>query len=77
KNTAGKEVVRIEELMVRADFMNLFRKKYVISSLHLERPYMYVEVDKKGRLISPLPSDEKPQPEKEAQKGPVTFEKIV
>ncbi len=78
KNKAGKEVIRIEELMVRADFMNLFREKYVISSLRLEKPYMYVEVDNKGSLVNPtFPPDEKKYIKKETQKAPVKFEKIV
>ncbi|MBP1747496.1 MAG: hypothetical protein H6Q52_35 [Deltaproteobacteria bacterium] len=78
KNKAGKDVIRVEELMVRAAFMNLFREKYIISSLRLEKPYMYVEVDNKGRLVDPaFPPDEKQHPKREAPKTPVTFEKIV
>ena len=70
KNKVGKEVIRIEELMVRADFMNIFREKYVISSLHLEKPYMYVEVDNKGRLVNPtFPPNEKKYIKKETQSG--------
>lgn len=77
KNKAGKQVIQVGELMVRADFMNIFREKYVISSLKLEKPYIYVEVDNKGNLVNPtFPGDEKKTPQKEAPGGPVTFEKI-
>ncbi len=77
KNKTGKEVIHVGELMVRGDFMNIFREKYIISSLKLEKPYMYVEVDNKGNLISPaFPGDEKKPSRKEAPVGPVTFEKI-
>jgi hypothetical protein len=77
KDATGKQVIHVEELMVRADFMNIFREKYVISSVKLEKPYMYVEVDKKGDLVSPaLPGIEKQRLKKEPQRGPVTFEKI-
>lgn len=77
KDRAGKRVVHVEELMVRADFMNFFREKYTISSLRLEKPYIYVEVDNKGRLASPsFSDDERELVKKEAQRGPVTFEKI-
>ena len=87
KDGAGRQVVRVEELMVRADFMNIFREKYIISSLRLEKPYIYVEVDNKGRLVSPAfpggdkkPSEKRPDKkpaEKEKPKGPVIFEEIV
>lgn len=78
KNNAGKEVIRIEELMVRAEFMNLFREKYVISSLRLQKPYMYVEVDHKGNLVNPVFSPgEKKYITKGTERGPVKFEKIV
>lgn len=78
KDTAGKEIIRVEELTVRADFMNFFRDKHIISSLHLEKPYIYVEVDKKGHLASPvLTPQEKELIRKETEKAPVKFEKIV
>lgn len=78
KGKAGREVIRVGAVLVRADFMNLFRKKYNISSLHLEDPYIYVEVDKKGRIVNPgLTLDEKQQVKKEAEKTPVSFEKIT
>jgi hypothetical protein len=78
KNSAGKEVITVEELMVHADFMNLFReKKYVISSLHLEKPYIYVEVDNQGRLVNPsFPAGEKERGKREQPALPVEFKKI-
>jgi hypothetical protein len=54
KNSAGKEVIRVEGLRVRADFMGLLRKKYIISSVFVEKPYIYAEVDNKGHLVSPV-----------------------
>lgn len=54
KDKAGKEVIKVERLVVRADFMGLLRKKYIISSVLVEKPYMYVEVDKGGGLVSPV-----------------------
>ena len=60
KNRAGKEVIKVEGLVVKANFMGLLRKQHVISSVVVEKPYMYVEVDDKGRLVSPVfPSGEK------------------
>ena len=78
KDRAGKPVIHVEELTVRADFMNIFKEKYIISSLRLEKPYIYVEVDNKGRLASPVfPDKEKKLLEKEGQKGAVSFEEVI
>ncbi len=88
KNRAGKEVIKAEGLVVKANFMSLLRKKYIISSVLVKKPYMYVEVDEKGRLVSPvLPTDDK-KTGKENKKGeekkvdtstetPVVLKKIV
>ncbi|MEN6617639.1 MAG: DUF748 domain-containing protein [Syntrophorhabdus sp.] len=79
KNKAGESVVHIDELAVRADFMGILKKKYIISSVTVENPYMYVEVDHKGNLVSPVfPSLEKKEKKKdETPPGPVTFKKIT
>jgi hypothetical protein len=54
KDRAGKEVIKVENLVVKADFMGLLRKKYIISSILAEKPYIYVEIDRKGDLVSPV-----------------------
>ena len=88
KNKAGREVIKAENLVVRANFMSLLRKEYIISSVHVKKPYLYVEVNEKGRLVSPvLPADEKKAvQEKKKEEGrktatqagaPVIFKKIV
>ena len=72
KNRAGKEVVKVEGLVVRASFMGLLRKKYIISSILVEKPYMYVEVDNKGHLVSPVfPESEKTTREDRKKGGEV------
>ena len=82
KNTAGKEVVKVDSLSVSADFMGLLRKEYVVSSITLKNPYIFVEVDKKGDIINPvLPVEPKPkkakkQDEQEKPVTPVTAKKI-
>jgi hypothetical protein len=61
KDKDGKEVARVESLSARADFMQFLRKEYVISSLTIKSPYLFVEVDHKGALVSPiLPVEGKP-----------------
>ena len=82
KNTAGKEVIKVDSLSVSADFMGLLRKEYVVSSITLKNPYIFVEVDKKGDIINPvLPVEPKPkkakkQDEQEKPVAPVTVKKI-
>jgi hypothetical protein len=85
KNAAGKEVIRLDSLYVSADFMGLLRKEYVVSSVTLKNPYIFVEVDKKGDIVNPvLPVEPKSmEAKKQDQKGqkdqpmaPVTVKKI-
>ena len=58
KNPAGKEVIKVDSLYVSADFMGLLKKEYVVSSVTLKNPYIFVEVDKKGDIVNPvLPVD--------------------
>ncbi len=79
KNPAGADVIRIEEIVVRADPMNFFRKKHIISSLQIEKPYMYVEVGHKGDLVNPYFSEEERRILRKVmqQEVPVRFEKII
>lgn len=83
KDKAGKEIVKVEGLVVKADFMGLIRQKYIFSSVLVERPYMYVEVDKRGHLVSPVfPSmgtaaDKQKKGTDRAVTPPAIFKKIV
>jgi uncharacterized protein involved in outer membrane biogenesis len=83
KNPSGKEVIKVGNLSASADFMGLIRGQYVVSSLIIKDPYLFVEVDNKGNIVNPvLPkelTEEKPatkenKPEKPAP--PVTIRKI-
>jgi len=53
-NSAGKEVVRVGDLSVTADFMGLLRKEYIVSNITLKDAYLFVEIDNKGNLINPV-----------------------
>lgn len=88
KERSGREVIKVEGLVVKADFMGLLRKKYIISSVLVEKPYMYVEVNRKGDLVSPVfpVGDEraggggkkaKDTRRPEEKRPPVTLKKIV
>ena len=83
KNPAGKEVIKVDSLSVSADFMGLLKKEYVVSSVTLKNPYIFVEVDKKGDIVNPvLPVDPKPAKAKKQNQtadqpmAPVTVKKI-
>jgi hypothetical protein len=54
KNPAGRDVVRIGSLSARADFMQFFRREYVIWSLSLKDPYVFVEVNHQGDIVNPV-----------------------
>jgi hypothetical protein len=82
KNSAGKEVIRIENLSVRADFMGLLKKEYVVSNITLKNPYIYVEVDKQGNIVNPvLPQKHETKKDKKENRQeesvPVTIKKVV
>ena len=64
KNPAGKEVIKVDSLSVSADFMGLLKKEYVVSSVTLKNPYIFVEVDTKGDIVNPVLPDT-PEPEKQ------------
>ena len=54
----NKKVLDIDDLSVRADFIGLLKKENVISGLKMNSPYLVLETDKKGKIISPLPGKE-------------------
>ena len=54
RNTAGKEVLKIGSLILKADFMGYLKKEYSISSMILKAPYIFVEVDGKGNIVNPV-----------------------
>jgi hypothetical protein len=82
KNRQGKEAIKVGDLSVKADFMGLLRKQYIISSVTVRDPYLFVEIDRKGDIVNPvLPPELNPEqsaakkaPEQAAP--PVTIKKI-
>jgi hypothetical protein len=75
KNPAGKEVFKAERLVLEADFIGLLKKKYTLSNLSLENPYILLEKDTKGKIITPFPKKGS-QKEEEKPMLPVFFKKI-
>jgi hypothetical protein len=82
KNAAGKEVIKVGDLSVKADFMGLLRKQYIISSVAIKDAYVFVEIDNKGNIVNPvlppeLTSAKPAKGEKPKQPGPpITIKKI-
>jgi hypothetical protein len=62
----GKQVLAVDNLSFRADFVGLLRKENVISGLALDSPYLLLETDKRGKIVFPLP----PGKSKKEEAGP-------
>lgn len=83
KNHAGKEVIKVGNLSVKADFVGLLKKQYIISKVTLTDPYVFAEIDKKGNVVSPvlppeLSAEQTPSKKTQGQAAaaPVTIKKI-
>ena len=82
RNGAGKEVIKVGDLSVSADFMGLLRKEYIISTVTIKDPYLFVEIDRKGQIVNPvLPPELRPEGPAGGKKAeqpapPVTVKKI-
>ena len=64
RNPEGRQIFSTDRLSLRADFLGLFRKEYVISNLSLKNPYMFFAKDRKGNLRDPFPKREAGREEK-------------
>jgi len=68
RNPAGKEVFKTDNLILKADFIGILKKKYIISNVSLKNPYILLEKDPKGEFVNPFlrkgpkKAEEKPIP---------------
>ncbi|MEW6107682.1 MAG: DUF748 domain-containing protein [Nitrospirota bacterium] len=53
-NPGRGKVFKTEGLLLKADFIGLLRKKNIISDLILQSPYLFLELDKTGKMIFPV-----------------------
>ncbi|HNS15759.1 MAG TPA: DUF748 domain-containing protein [Syntrophorhabdaceae bacterium] len=83
KGPAGKEILKIGNVTIKANFLGFLRDEYVISSVLLKDLYMLIEVDRKGNVIMPALPSEKEKKDKEKSKQdtkespPVLIKSIV
>ncbi len=82
KGPAGKEILKIGNVTIAADFLGFLRNEYVISSVLLKDLYMLIETDQKGNVIMPaLPAEkekkDKEKTKKDANKSPPVFIKNI
>lgn len=82
KGPAGKEILKIGNVTITADFLGFLRNEYVISSVLLKDLYMLIETDQKGNVIMPaLPAEkekkDKEKTKKDAKKSPPVFIKNI
>lgn len=54
----GQEAFSTKDLSVRSNFLGLLKKENIISDVTLDAPYLFLEVDKKGEMVFPLPSSD-------------------
>jgi len=76
KNPAGQDVFKTDSLTLGANFIGLLKKKYIISNLSLENPYILVEKDTKGKFANPLSSKAAKEKGPEKPIPPVLIKKI-
>lgn len=55
----GQEAFSTKDLGVLVSFIGLLKKEKMISDVTLDRPYLFLEVDKKGEIAPLLPAREK------------------
>lgn len=68
KSPAGKEILKIGNVSIEADFLGFIRNEYVISGVLLKDLYMLIETDKQGNVIMPALPAEKEKKEKKDTK---------
>lgn len=54
KNPTGIEVFKTDRLILKADFIGLLRKKYIISDIYLNNPYILLEKNPRGKIVNPF-----------------------
>ncbi len=54
RSKEGKEVIRIDSLILKADVMGAFRKEHLISSMVMKGPYIFVEIGRQGNVVQPV-----------------------
>lgn len=76
KNKAGKEVFKTDCLTIKANFLGLLKKEFIISSLTLINPYLFIEMDRKGNLVNPSLPEEKGKEKKKKPIPPFLIKKV-
>ena len=64
----GKEILTTKNLGARANIIGLLKKEHVISDIHLDSPYLFLELDKKGEMVPFLPPRNKTPVKTESKK---------
>lgn len=63
RNKSHKEVIKIERATIKADFIGILKKRYIISEIAIDSPYILFERNEKGDIVNPTlpvkPSKEK------------------
>ena len=54
RNSGGKDILTADSLVIESDFRGFLKKEYIISSLSIESPYIFLETDSRGHLVNPF-----------------------
>ena len=66
----SKEVLTTKNLGVRANIIGLLKKENIISAVHLDAPYLLLEVDKKGKIVPIMPARDQAPVKTQSRKKP-------
>jgi hypothetical protein len=63
----GQDAFSAKDVKVRGNFIGVLKKENIISDITLDAPYLFIEIDKKGEVVFPLP-DRRTTPAKKLKK---------
>lgn len=70
----GTLALKVDRIHLSLDLIGALRKKFILSELAIENPYILIETDSKGQFVNPLP----PEGEKSASQLPqVSIKRLI
>ncbi len=77
KNGIGKEVFKTDKLVFEADFLGVLKKKYILSKVFFENPYIFLEKDRNGKLVYPLLNIKTEEGKAKKSSPPIIIKEII
>lgn len=73
---AGKTMAMVEDVTLKADFMGLLKGAYILDETVLLKPYLLIETDRKGAIVSPVLPAPVAQPTSKGSEKPLILRGI-